>query len=129
MKYRRANIAHAALALLLAVSWAVPACAGGEGCFMPCCKAKTTPSPAHAAMPCCAQPLKTGCDVDSGCAFAKLQTLQSALPEARPADAETAPASVPSTCMVPANLPAVPPARSGPPCDTPLYLTTLSLLI
>jgi hypothetical protein len=129
MKFRRANMLHVALALLLAVSWAVPACAGGEGCPMPCCKARTASTPAHQAVPCCAQPQKTGCDVDSGCAFAKSQTLQSALPEVRPADAETALASVPSASVVPANLPAVPPPRPGPPYDTPLYLITLSLLI
>jgi len=96
---------------------------------MPCCKARTQSTPAHAAMPCCAQPQKTGCDVDSGCAFAKSQTLQSVLPDVRPADAEMALVSVPSTPVVPANLPAVPPTRSGPPFDTPLYLLTLSLLI
>ncbi|HSV92038.1 MAG TPA: hypothetical protein VLH81_03140 [Desulfobacterales bacterium] len=118
-----------ALALLLAVAWAAPACAGGEGCSMPCCRAKPSPAAAHQAMPCCAQPQTSGCDMDSGCAFAKTQTLQSVLPEARPADAETALASVPSTPVVPATLPAVPPPRSGPPFDTPLYLLTLSLLI
>ncbi|MCU0562927.1 MAG: hypothetical protein MUE48_03130 [Desulfobacterales bacterium] len=129
MEFGWTKLTRVVLALLLAVAWAVPACAGGERCSMPCCKAKTKPAPAHQAMPCCAQPQTTGCDVDSGCAFAKLQTLQSALPEARPADAEVALASVPSTPVVPANLPAVPPARSGPPLDTPLYLITLSLLI
>lgn len=129
MKSRRAKIAHVVLALLLAVAWAVPACAGGEGCSMPCCRAKNKPAPAHAAMPCCAQPQKAGCDVDSGCAFAPSQALQSVLPELRPADAEMALSSVPSAPVVPATLPAVPPPRSGPPFDTPLYLSTLSLLI
>ena len=129
MKSRRVKIAHVVLALLLAVAWAVPACAGGEGCSMPCCKAKTTSTPAHAAMPCCAQPQKTGCDVDSGCAFAKSRTLQSVLPDVRPADAQTVLASVPSAPVLPASLPAVPPDRSGLPFDTPLYLLTLSLLI
>ncbi len=96
---------------------------------MPCCRAKNKPVPVHATMPCCAQPQKTGCDVDSGCAFAPSQALQSMLPELRPADAEMALAFVPSTPVVPATLPAVPPARPGPPFDTPLYLITLSLLI
>lgn len=96
---------------------------------MPCCRAKAKPAPAHAAMPCCAQPSQAGSGMDSGCTFAKFQALQSALPDVRPSGVALALAPVPSACGLPPNLPAVPPARSGPPFDPPLYLLTLSLLI
>ncbi len=96
---------------------------------MPCCKAKAKPAPAHATMPCCAQPAQTGCGMDSGCTSANSKTLQSVLPDVRPSGAAIALAPVPSAPVLPTHLPVVPPARSGPPFDTPLYLLTLSLLI
>jgi hypothetical protein len=96
---------------------------------MPCCRAKAKPAPAHASMPCCAQPEKTGCNVDSGCTVVNSRALQTVLPDVRPSGAAIALAPVASAPVLPANQPAVPPARSGPPFDTPLYLRTLSLLI
>jgi len=96
---------------------------------MPCCQAKAKPASAHAAMPCCAQPAQAGCGMDSGCTFTSSQALQEVLPDVRPSGVAMALAPVPSASVLPANLPAVPPARSGPPFDTPLYLRTLSLLI
>jgi hypothetical protein len=128
MKSRPAKIAHVVLALLLALAWAAPACAGGEGCSMPCCRSKAS-APAHAAMPCCAQPEKTGCDVDSGCTVVNSRVLQTVLQDVRPAGVAIALAPVPSTPVLTTTLPAVPPPRTGPPFDTPLYLLTLSLLI
>jgi hypothetical protein len=129
MNTRRAKTVHLLLAVLLILAWAAPACAGGERCTMPCCQAKAKPAPAHATMPCCAQPAQAGCGMDSGCTFANSQALQSALPDVRPSGVAMALAPFPSASVLPANLPAVPPARSGPPFDTPLYLLTLSLLI
>jgi hypothetical protein len=129
MNFCRAKTVHLFLAVLFTLAWAAPACAGGEGCAMPCCRTKAKPDPPHAAMPCCAQPTQTGRVMDSDCASAQVQVLQSVLPDVRPAGDAIALASVPSAPVLPASLPAVPPARSGPPFDTPLYLRTLSLLI
>jgi hypothetical protein len=129
MNTRRAKTVHLLFAVLLTLAWVAPACAGGEGCTMPCCRAKAKPAPAHAAMPCCAQPEKTGCDVDSGCTAVYSRALQTVLPDVRPSGVAIALAPVPSAPVLPTHLPAVPPARSGPPFDTSLYLLTLSLLI
>jgi hypothetical protein len=96
---------------------------------MPCCQFKAKPASDHAAMPCCQPPAQTSCRLTSGCPSAPPQALTSAGPVAPAAGGVITAAAVPDAPPLPANLPAVPPARSGPPFDTPVYLRTLSLLI
>jgi hypothetical protein len=128
MKCRSDKTVRLLLALLLLFAWAAPACAGSDRCTMPCCQAKAKPVSSHAAKPCCQQPEKSGCGLTSDCPCAHPQALTSAAPAAHATGAVIV-ASAPQAPSLPALPPAVSPARSGPPFDTPVYLRTLSLLI
>src|SRR5512135_1701572 len=106
MKSRPAKAVHGLLALVLLVAWAAPACAGSD----------------RWAMPCCQPPAQTSCRLTSGCPSAPPQALTSAGPVAPAAGGVITAAALPDAPPLPANPPAVPPARSGPPFDTPVYL-------
>jgi hypothetical protein len=128
MKIGKAKIVRLLLALSLLIAWAGPACAGTDGCTMPCCQNKAKPASSHAAKPCCAPSAPTGCDFASDCLYPSQQALPSA--SAAPLGADLAGAvTAEFRPALPVNPPAVPPARSGPPFDTPLFLSTLSLRI
>jgi hypothetical protein len=128
MKNGKARIVRLLLALSLLIAWAGPACAGTDGCTLPCCQNNAKPASSHAGKACCAPSAQTGCNLASDCPYASPQALPPA--SAAPLNADIAGAVAAGFSLAsPVNPPAVPPARSGPPFDTPLFLSTLSLRI
>ena len=128
MKIGKVRIVRLLLALSLFIIWAGPACAGTDGCTMPCFQNKAKPASSHAGKPCCAPSARTGCTLASACPYASPQALPSASAAPLGADLVGVVAAGFSPAL-PVNPPAVPPARSGPPFETPRFLSTLSLRI
>src|SRR5512141_275653 len=82
MKFGPAKTARVLLALALLLAWTLPACAGTDGCTMPCCRAKSKPVGDPAAKPCCQQPAASACRFTTDCPFAHPHALTSAAPAA-----------------------------------------------
>ena len=128
MNERHVKTARLLLALLLLLAWALPACAGSDGCTMPCCRAKANAAPGAGAKPCCRETGAAACRLSADCPYAHPRALTPVVAEA-PAAGLSIAAVVADDASLPGNTPAVPPARSGPRFDSPVYLRTLSLLI